>query len=163
MQIAAGERGSGLRINAGALRNLELLSRLHHADKSIANRVHIIARWIQGNQCALPVRKILERSPRCYCNFNPASDSLLDMAADRINGLVEQGIDYFRTVLRNCREQVIEELKRMRVDQACAQQIAPLLGSGALLPLTPPAIEILNRVIEKHPQSFLAAYLSRGS
>jgi len=163
MQIAGSGKQSGLRIDMESLRNLELLSRLQHADRGYINRVHVIARWLRANQCALPVRRILERSPHCFCNFNPAVDPRLGVASDRLNTLISQGLEYFRTAMCKCREHVIEELKRMHVDQASAQQIAPLLGSGALFPLTPGAIEILNQTIEKHPQPFMAAFVTRSN
>jgi hypothetical protein len=163
MGITAEEKGARLKVDSDALRNLELLSRLHFADRSYVTRVRLIARWLHRNRCPLPVRQILDRHPRCFCNFNPAADPRLSTAADRINSLVQGGIEYYRTIFRRFRDPVIEELKSMRVEQACAQQIAPLLGTGGMLPLSVRAVEVLNRIIQKNPEAFKTAFLSRPS
>jgi hypothetical protein len=158
MGITAEEKGARLKVDSDALRNLELLSRLNFADRTYVTRVRIIARWLHHNRCTLPVRQILDRNPRCFCNFNPAADPRVSTAADRINSLVQSGIEYYRTIFSRSRDLVIEELKSMRVEQACAQQIAPLLGPGGMLPLSLRAIDVLNRIIQKNPAAFKSAF-----
>ena len=161
MGITAEEKGARLRVDSDSLRNLEMLSRLQFADRSYVNRVRVIGRWLQSNRCILPARQILDRHPRCFCNFNPASDPRVSTAAERINSLVQSGIEHYRTIFRRLRDQVIAGLKGMQVEQSCAQQIAPLLGTGNLLPLSPGAIEVLNRIIQNDPTPFKSAFESQ--
>lgn len=163
MQLGADGPSIKIRVDSGALHNLELLSKLQHADKSYVSRIQVIARWFQNNQCTLPVRGILERSPRCFCGFNPGAESNMHSAAKRVNGLIEQGLGYFCGSLVKCRDLVIEELKRMHVDEISSRQIASLLGEGEMLPLTSHSIDVLNQVIARHPRPFMAALLPRKS
>jgi hypothetical protein len=51
---------------------------------------------------------------------------------------------------------VIQELRAMRVDDYHSKQIASLLSQGAMIPLKPQSIEILNRIIQGHAADFLS-------
>lgn len=148
-----------------ALRNLELLSNLHYTDKSYLNRVRIIGKWVQANQCNLPVRDILERYPRCYCNFNPAGNNRIAESVAQLNAVIQEGIRYFRTILRNRKVLIIQEMKVFQVDDYHAKQIAALFGGGPMIPLKPQCVGILNRIIEKYSTEFLTdirAYSSKA-
>jgi hypothetical protein len=143
-------------VDSVALRNLEMLSGLVYTNKSYLNRVRIIGRWIQANQCNLPVRQIVDRVPRCYCNFNPIETRYLAGLVSQINAVVTDGIEYFRTVLRSCKSLIIQELKNLCVDDDHSKQIAALLSHGTMVPLKPRSIEILNQVIQRHSSDFIS-------
>ncbi len=138
-----------------ALHNLEMLSNLHYTDKSHLNRVRIIGEWLHGSQCELPVRAILDKYPRCYCNFDPSGNTQMSALVEQINRAILDGIEYFRNALRKCSRTIIEEIKSLRVDENHARQIAALLSRGPMVPLKPRAIDILNEVIQKHATEFI--------
>ncbi len=149
-----------------ALRNLEMLSNLQYAAKSYLNRVRIIGKWVQANQCDLPVRDILESFPRCYCNFSPAASGHLSESVSQMNTIIDEGIHYFRSILRHCKMHVIQDLKTMDVDDLHSRQIAALLSNGRMVQLEPRTVEILNRIIQKHSKNFQAgirSYKGRAS
>ena len=160
LNIVTAPKEAAQKVDARALQNLELLSNLLYTDKSYLNRVRILGKWILRNQCLLPVREILERYPRCYCNFNPAGNRELAESAAQINTLIEEGIEYFRGALRKCSRAIIDDLRRMKLDDFHCVQIAALLSREALLPLKPETIEILNKIIAKHSSDFLTALRS---
>lgn len=151
------EKGGGEQpaVDSVALRNLELLSGLMYTQRGHLNRVRIIGRWIRAKQCDLPVRQILDLAPRCYCNFDPSESRYLGIFVSQVNAAISEGIEYFRAVLRNCRSIIISELKDQGIDEYHSRQIAALLSRGAMIPLKPRSVEILNRVIQKHPEAFL--------
>ncbi|MFH1572524.1 MAG: hypothetical protein ABIG68_00995 [Acidobacteriota bacterium] len=135
---------------------------MHYASQSYLNRVRVIGRWIQANQCSLPVRQILDQSPRCYCNFNPGESRYLGDFVHQINGVIQEGIDYFRSILRACKAPIIQEIKNMGVDDQYSKQMASLFGNGPTVPLKPRSIEILNRVIRRHSTEFLGEIRRQG-
>jgi hypothetical protein len=145
------------KVDSVALRNLELLSDLNHADRSYLNRARAIGKWVQAHQCKLPVREILALHPRCYCNFNPMGSRHLAESVNQMNDAIRQGIDHFRSILRRYRMIIIQELKDMRADDHHARQIAALLSRGPMIPLKQHSIDILNAVIQKHAATFLTA------
>jgi hypothetical protein len=145
------------KVDSVALRNLELLSDLNHADRSYLNRVRAIGKWVQAHQCKLPVREILALHPRCYCNFNPMGSRHLAESVNQMNDVIRQGIDHFRSILRRSRMIIIQEIKDMKVDDHHARQIAALLSRSPMIPLKQHSIDILNAVIQKHAATFLTA------
>jgi hypothetical protein len=145
-----------------ALRNLELLSGLQYTDKSYLNRVNILARWIQRNQCTLPVSRILERYPRCYCNFNPCSMRQTSAPAKQINIIIQEGLEYFRMVVRKCRALITKEIKDQKPEDGVAAQIEALMGNGPMIPLKAQTIDTLNRIIRQNPSYFQAKIRSRS-
>jgi hypothetical protein len=151
-----GESGSGETVDEGGLRNLELLSKLLYTDKSFLNRAYVVNTWVDSYQCALPVREILERYPRCYCNFNPIRSARIVQAVAQVNAVIQDGLNYFRTILRRCSKFIIPDLKTNRVDDFYSKQIAALLSQGPMITMKPQCVEILNRIIEKHSADFLA-------
>ncbi|MBN2321663.1 MAG: hypothetical protein JXR49_21470 [Acidobacteria bacterium] len=144
-----------------ALRNLELLSGLQYTDKSYLNRVNILARWIQRNQCTLPVSRILERYPRCYCNFNPCSIRQTSAPVNQINVIIQEGIEYFRTALRRCRNLIMKEVEEQKPDDSISKQIDTLLGKGTMIPIKAQTIDTLNRIIRQNTSYFQAKIRSR--
>ncbi len=160
LNIVSASKEAERKIDAKSLQNLELLSTLLYTDKSYLNRVRILGKWILHNQCLLPVREILERYPRCYCNFHPAGNRELTESAAQINGVIQEGIEYFRDALRKCSLMIIEDVRTSRVEEVYAKQIAALLSHGSLDPLKPRTVEILNKIIEKHSSDFLIALRS---
>jgi signal transduction histidine kinase len=72
-----------------ALRNLERLAGLEHSTRNSLSRIRLFAAGALPKSCKLPVAKILQTSPRCYCNFNPAEKERLLFVADRFRQLVE--------------------------------------------------------------------------
>ncbi len=142
-------------LDSVALRNLELLSDLHYTDKSYLNRVRVLTAWLERNQCSLPVRAILDRIPRCYCNFDPSTHKHLAESASQINRMIQDGIEYFRAVLRKCRTHIIDEVKSLKLDENHSKQIAALLSRGQMIQLKPRSIEVLNNIIQKHSTDFL--------
>ncbi|MBZ5495286.1 MAG: hypothetical protein LAP85_02700 [Acidobacteriia bacterium] len=138
------------KVDSVALRNLELLSDLHDADKSYLNRVRAIGKFVQANQCDLPVREILARQPRCYCSFNPVGSRLLAMSVDQMNEAIREGIDHFRSLLRKHRMLIIKELKTLHTDDYHSRQIGALLSRGPMIPLKPQSIDILNTIMRQH-------------
>ncbi|PYV08741.1 MAG: hypothetical protein DMG07_24925, partial [Acidobacteria bacterium] len=158
LKIAAdSEAGTG--VDQAALRNLELLSKLHHTDKSYVNRVRVIGRWLQTRQCALPVREVLARHPRCYCNFNPWATRGGDSVA-QLNGTLRDGITYFRAILRQRDTLITQGLKALHAEDAESRQVAALLGAGPMVPLRPPTIALLNRIIQAHSDEFSSTFRS---
>jgi hypothetical protein len=155
-----GERQGGvdLKLDSVALMNLERLSSLSHSDKSYLNRVRIIGKWIQTNRCHLPVRQILESHPRCYCNFDPMVGKNPRDLANQVNGIMQEGIDYFRNSLRGCSSLIIRELKGQGVNDRHSKEIAALLSHGPMIRLHARSIEVLNGMIDKHPRPFLAEF-----
>jgi hypothetical protein len=152
--ILGGSKGD-LKIDNTSLRNLNLLSSLQYSEKAYINRVKIMARWAQRNECRLPVRQILERYPRCYCNFNPSGPQQPTDSAAQINELIRQGIDHFRNALRNFGQFIVKELTVEAVEESVSRQISDLLGDAPLPPLKPQSIKVLNRAILKYPSEFL--------
>ncbi|MBN1569144.1 MAG: hypothetical protein JXA73_14940 [Acidobacteria bacterium] len=156
LNIVGGMKKDELKIDPVLLRNLDLLSDLQYVDKSYLNKVKLLAKWVQRNQCNLPLQQILERYPRCYCNFNPSSQQHPSDSVAQINGIIREGIDYFRTLLRRCGHLITSELKAQETDERMLQPIVALLGDGPPVPLKPQSIKILNRIIRKYPNEFLA-------
>jgi hypothetical protein len=154
--VMSGLKKDEIKIDPVLLRNLDLLSGLQYTDKSYLNRVKLLARWIQRNQCNLPLRQILERYPRCYCNFNPSSNQQPAGSAAQINGIIQDGIEYFRRILRRCGYLIMEELKTQPVDDNSLRQITAALSDGPMIPLKPHCIKVLNGIISKYPNQFLA-------
>jgi hypothetical protein len=154
VHIVANQEKMKARVDSVALRNLELLSDLSLADRRYLNRARAIGKFVQSNQCDLPVREILSRQPRCYCNFNPAGNRLLVNSVDRMNETIKEGIDQCRAILRRCRMVIIQELKNLSPDDHHAKQIASLLSRGPMIPLKQDSIELLNRIMKKHPEAF---------
>ncbi len=157
LQIVGVAEEQASKVDATAVRNLELLSSLRHANQIYLHRVRIIGKWLQHNQCDLPTSEILESYPRCYCNFNPDGERHLTQAAEQINSVVQEGLEYFRAVLRQCKKVIIEELGVLRVEERHSRPIAAILSGGPFIPLSPRTMEILNRITEKHAADFLAA------
>jgi len=151
-----------LKVDPVALRNLDLMAGLQYTDKSYLNRVNILARWIRKNQCALPVPQILERYPRCYCNFNPCSIQQPTGPANQINEIIEEGIEYYRLALHRCRNMIHKEVKAQKLDKNISEQIDTLLGKGDMAPLKEQTIECLNRIIRKNPSYFQAKFRSQA-
>ena len=149
------------KVDPVALRNLELLSGLQYTDKSYLNRVNILARWIQRNQCVLPVSRILERYPRCYCNFNPCSIRQASGPASQINAIIQEGLEYFRVVLRRCRNLILKEVNSQKPEDDIVGQIDALLGQGTMIPLKVQTIDTLNRIIRQNTSYFQAKIRSR--
>ncbi|MDM7996822.1 MAG: DUF6079 family protein [Acidobacteriota bacterium] len=156
LNIVGGLKKDAIKVDPIPLRNLDLLSSLPHMDKSYLNRVKLLARWVQRNQCHLPVRQILEHYPRCYCNFNPASRQQPADSVAHINSAVRNGIESLRASLRRCASLIATELKAQHVDDSVQQSVDVLLGDGPMLPLKAPTIKILSRIISKYPNEFLA-------
>src|SRR5438093_6391512 len=161
LQIIGNPEKMESKVDQVALRNLELLSNLQNADKSYLDRIRIIGKWVQANQCGFPVTKILESFPRCYCNFSPAASAHLRESVSQMNAILQEGISYFRAVLRNCKMRVIREPRTMHVDDFHSRQIAALMSTGRMMPLEPQTVDILNRILQKHPKSFQVGARSR--
>jgi hypothetical protein len=161
LHIVSGLKKEEIKIDPVLLRNLDLLSELQYTDKSYLNRVKLLAKWVQRNQCNLPLRQILERYPRCYCNFNPCSHQQPADSAAQINGIIRDGIEYFRALLRRCGHLIRVELNSQRIDGHTLQLITSLLGDGPMTSLKPQAVKVLNRIISKYPNEFLAEIRKR--
>jgi len=157
-QFGGKQEGVDLKLDSVSLMNLERLSTLAHSNKSYLNRVRIIGKWIQANRCPLPAREILDSHPRCYCNFDPIGGKNPSELANQVNGIIQEGIDYFRKSLRGCSSIIIQELKSQGVDDRHARQIAALLSHGPMIPLHARSIEVLNRMIDKHRRPFLKEF-----
>jgi hypothetical protein len=154
------ENNEESRIDPVALRNLDLLSGLQYTDKIYLNRVNILAKWVQRNKCNLPVRRILERHSRCYCNFNPLGSRQPAEIGSRINRIIQEGIDYFRSILRNCEDLIVQELETQQADENTSRQIKMLLSHNPMSALKPPSIEMLNKIIWKRQSEFLTSIRS---
>jgi hypothetical protein len=156
LHVVSGLKKEEIKIDPVSLRNLDLLSGLQYSDKSYLNRVKLLAKWVQRNQCNLPVRQILERYPRCYCNFNPSSrQQPLDSAA-HISVIIKNGIEYFRSILRRFGPIIMVELKAQKADDSTLQIITALLGDAPMPPIKPQTIRLLNKIIGKYPNDFIA-------
>jgi hypothetical protein len=161
LHIVSGSRHDDIKIDPASLRNLDLLSGLQYMDKRFLNRVKLLGKWVQHNQCNLPLRQILEKYPRCYCNFNPYSHQQPADAAALINGAIQDGIEYFRTHLRRCGTIIMVEAQALQVDDNTLQPITALLSDAPMIPLKPQTIKLLNRIIGKYPNEFLAEFRKR--
>jgi len=158
LRIGSGSRKNDIKIDPVSLRNLDLLSSLQYMDRRFLNRVKLLGSWVQHNQCHLPLRQILETYPRCYCNFNPCSHQQPADAAAMINGTIQEGIEYFRTHLRRCGHMIMVEVQAQQVEDSTLRPITALLSDGPMIPLKPQTIKLLNRVIAKYPNEFLAEF-----
>jgi hypothetical protein len=146
-----------VKVDAVALRNLDLLSGLQHMDQSYLNRVKLFAKWLQHRQCNLPLHQILEHYPRCYCNFNPGSHRHPADYAVQINTIIEEGLEYFRKVLRGCDHWIVPALKAQTVDGESLKQINALLSDRPIAALKAQSVNALNRIIAGNPSEFLSA------
>ena len=144
------------RLDSIALRNLEMLSGIEFADRRYLNHVRAIGKWMQSHQCDLPVLEILERQPRCYCNFNPETGRRLSGSVEQMNEAIRQGIDHFRSILRRYRMLIIQELRNLGTDDQHSRQIAALLAHGTMVPLKQQSVDILNAILQKHAGKFKA-------
>jgi hypothetical protein len=154
VQIVANREKMKTRVDSVALRNLELLSDLNRANRSFLNRTRALGKFLRAYQCDLPVRDILARRPKCHCNFNPSGNRLLAMSVARLDEAIQEGIEYFRYILRVGRKAIIQEIKNLRADDPAARQIAALISRGAMIPLQQSSIDTLNRIIQKYPDAF---------
>ncbi len=156
LHVMGGFKKDEVKVDSIALRNLELLSGLPHADQSCLNRVKLLARWIQRNQCNLPVDQILELYPRCYCNFNPAARQHPASSAAQINVWIQEGLEDFRAVLRRCGNWILLEAKAQSTDDESLKQIFSLLGTDPMIPLKPLTVRTLKKVIARNSAEFLS-------
>ncbi len=140
------------RLDSVALRNFEQLAPLNPAGRKGLSLVHAIAKYLQANQCNLPVREILVHQPRCYCNFHPAASRLLVQSLDRMNAIVKDEIEAFRSALRKSRKLIIRELANTSVEDQGSKPIAALLSRGPMIALEQPALEVLTDILHRHPQ-----------
>jgi len=137
-----------------ALRNLEILSGFTQADRSCLERVRTIAAWLKNHHCDLPVRRILDRYPRCYCNFLPGADLKLQMPVSDLNVMIRDGIERVRDSLRGCSTAIVAELKSLSISESDTRQVVSLLGRGPVVDLRPRTIEVLNAIIQRQPSRF---------
>jgi hypothetical protein len=158
LHIMSGLKKDDIKIDPVSLRNLDLLSGLQYMDKRFLNRVKLLGKWVQHNQCNLPLRQTLETYPRCYCNFNPCNRQQPADAAALINGTIQDGIEYFRTHLRRCGVMIMVEVQALQVDDSTLKPITALLSDGPMIPLKSQTIKLLNRIIGKYPNEFLAEF-----
>lgn len=154
----AGSRKLKTPIDPVALRNLELLSGLRHANPDPIRKVRAIGKQLRPHECELPVKEILDRHPRCYCNFLPEASLSLSESAARINTAVGEGIDLFRSVLRSRQARIVQEMRSMEAGERTAAEIAGLLGAGPAPPLSRDCIALLNRIIDRYPREFHSAF-----
>jgi hypothetical protein len=154
VQIIGNQEKMRSKMDAAALRNLELLSELPGADKSYLNRVRVIGKVVQAGQCDLPVREILARQPRCYCGFNPLGCRRLARSIDEMSEVIRQGIDHFRSILRQHKVLIIQSLKATGADDHHVKQIAALLSRGPTIPLKQRSVDMLSAIMQKHPEAF---------
>ncbi len=145
MIVGAVAEATGL--DTAALRNLEILSGFAQADRSCLERVRAVVAWLKSHHCNLPVRRILDRYPRCYCNFVPGADLKLQVPVSDLNAMIRDGTERIRESLRSCSTAIIAELKSLGIGESDTRQIAALLGPRPLVDLQPRPIEILNAII----------------
>jgi hypothetical protein len=141
-------------LDTTALRNLEILSGFAQADRTSLERVRAIAAWLRNHHCNLSVRRILERYPRCYCNFLPGADLRLQMPVSDLNAMIREGIERIRELLRRCSTAILAELKSLNLSDSDTRQVEALLGQGPLTDLRPRTIEVLNAIIQRQPSRF---------
>jgi hypothetical protein len=141
-------------LDTPALRNLEILSGFAQADRSCLERVRTIAAWLKNHRCNLPVRRILDRYPRCYCNFLPGADLKLQMPVSDLNAMIREGVERIRESLRGCSTAIVAELKSLGISESDTRQVVALLGQGPLVDLRPRTIEVLNAIIQRQPSRF---------
>ena len=161
LHVTGGPGRDESRVDPVALRNLDMLSELQYTDKSCLNRVKLMAKWIRHNQCSLPLHQILEHYPRCYCNFNPHNPQPAGSAAS-INKVIQEGLEYFRTILRRCGHLIMLELKSQPIDDDSLKQITAALSDGPMIALKPQTIKTLNRIIARNSSGFLAEIRKAG-
>ena len=75
-----------------------------------------------------------------------------------INGAIHEGIEYFRKHLRRCGHMIMVEVQAQQVDDSTLQPITALLSDDPMIPLKPQTIKLLNRIIAKYPNEFLAEF-----
>jgi hypothetical protein len=156
LHAIGGLKKDEVKVDAVALRNLDLLSGLQHVDQSYLNRVKLFAKWIQHRQCNLPLHQILEHYPRCYCNFNPGSHRHPADYAVQINSIIQEGLEYIRTALRQCGPWIMPALTAQAVDSESRKQISTLLSGGPIISLKAQSIDILNEIIAGNSAEFLS-------
>lgn len=147
--------GAGAKsLDAAALRNLEILSGLTQADRRCLERIRMTVTWLKNHRCDLPVRRILDRYPRCFCNFLPGADLSLQVSVGDLNAMIRGGIERIRESLRGCGVAIIEELKSLGISESDFKQVAALLGQGPVADLRPRTIELLNALVQRQPSRF---------
>jgi hypothetical protein len=156
LHIMSGLKKDEQKIDSQALRNLDLFSGLQYTDKSYLNRVKLLARWIQHNQCNLPLDQILEHYPRCFCNFNPGIHQQPADCAAQINSIIQEGLEYFRAILRRCGQLIMMDIDANPIEDSILKQINAALSDGPMIPMKAQAIEMLNKIILRNSTEFLA-------
>ncbi len=156
LHVMGGPRKDELKVDSAGLRNLDLLSGLQYTDQSYLNRVKLLARWVQRNQCSLPLDQILGTYPRCYCNFNPCSHRQPENSTAQLNGIIQEGLEYFRRILRRCGHLIRPEIET-HPDPDSVKQIMAVLNEGPMIPLNAASIKLLNSVIVKNRAEFISA------
>jgi hypothetical protein len=152
--MTIGTAAEATSLDTAALRNLETLSGFAQADRSCLERVRTIATWLKNHHCDLPVRRILERYPRCYCNFLPGADLSLQLPVGDLNAMIQEGIERVRYSLRSCSTAILAELKSLSISESDTKQVAALLSQGPIVDLRPRTIEVLNAIIQRQPSRF---------
>ena len=152
--MTIGTAAEAASLDTAALRNLETLSGFAQADRSCLERVRTIATWLKNHHCDLPVRRILERYPRCYCNFLPGADLSLQLPVGDLNAMIQEGIERVRDSLRSCSTAILAELKSLSISESDTKQVAALLSQRPIVDLRPRTIEVLNAIIQRQPSRF---------
>jgi hypothetical protein len=152
MTIGTAAEATGL--DTTALRNLEILSGFAQADRGCLERVRATAGWLKNHHCDLPVLRILDRYPRCYCNFLPGADLKLQMPVGDLNAMIHDGIEGIRNSLRGCSTAIVAEMKSLGISESDTRQVVALLGQGPVVDLRPRTIEVLNAIIQRQPSRF---------
>jgi hypothetical protein len=152
--MTIGIAGEATTLDSRALRNLEILSGFAQADRSRLERIRTIVAWLKNHHCNLPVRRILERYPRCYCNFVPGAELSLQVPVNELNRMVQEGVERIRNSLKSCSTSIIAETKSLGLGESDTRQVAALLGPDPLTDLRPRTIEILNAIIQRQPARF---------
>jgi hypothetical protein len=104
------------------------------------------------------VNRILDRYPRCYCNFNPCSIRQLTGPANQINEIIREGIAYYRRALCECRKLIIREIEAQAPESGVSSQVEALLGEGDMISLKEKTIESINRMVRTNPGYFQARF-----
>jgi hypothetical protein len=152
--MTIGTAAEATTLDTKTLCNLEILSGFAQADRSCLERVRTIVAWLRTHHCDLPVRRILDRYPRCYCNFLPGAELSLQVPVSELNAMVQEGAERIRNSLKSCSTSIIAETKSLGLSESDTRQVAALLGPAPLTDLQPRTIEILNAIIQRQPARF---------